>query len=300
MTPPRRATAGRRSMSPRTWRFRTKPQIAAALIRMVAVLGVVALDWITADEAYGTNGEFLDELERLEQRYVVEVPKSTTVWTVDPANGLPIREVIILVNGRPAQAKDVGPAPGEVNARETTLEREVELAQGQANQISVVASNSASSSRPVTISVVNEADAGGAIRTRPKLYLLAVGISDYAKSDLTLRYPHRDAEDFAAAWKHRGGGRLREGRGQSPGQQGGDRTRDPRRDGVARQQLDGQGRRDPVHLGARLPRRTTEIIQPSAKVLETPDLLQRSAKELKLPEKSSHLQRLVLSAFERG
>jgi len=27
---------------------------------------------------------------------------------------------------------------------------------------------------------------------------------------------------------------------------------------------------------------------------------QRSAKELKLPEKSSHLQRLVFSAFERG
>jgi SRSO17 transposase len=69
--------------------FRTKPQIAAALIRMVAVLGVVVLDWITADEEYGTNGDFLDELDRLEQRYVVEVPKTTTVWTVDPAGCVP-------------------------------------------------------------------------------------------------------------------------------------------------------------------------------------------------------------------
>ena len=63
--------------------FRTKPQIAAALIRTVAVLGVVTLDWIAADEAYGRDGEFLDEMDELEQRYVVEVPKNTTVgpWT---------------------------------------------------------------------------------------------------------------------------------------------------------------------------------------------------------------------------
>ncbi len=65
--------------------FQTKPQIAAGLIRLVAALGVVVLDWITADEEYGNNGEFLDALEELGHRYVVEVPVSTTVWTEDPA-----------------------------------------------------------------------------------------------------------------------------------------------------------------------------------------------------------------------
>src|SRR5512140_3037675 len=35
--------------------FQTKPQIAAGLIRLTVVLGVVALDWITADEEYGKN-----------------------------------------------------------------------------------------------------------------------------------------------------------------------------------------------------------------------------------------------------
>jgi SRSO17 transposase len=65
--------------------FRTKPQLAAELIRGVAVLGEAALDWITADEEYGKNGAFLDELEALGQRYVVEVPTNTTVWDVDPA-----------------------------------------------------------------------------------------------------------------------------------------------------------------------------------------------------------------------
>ncbi|HET7424006.1 MAG TPA: transposase, partial [Gemmatimonadales bacterium] len=74
---------------PETVAFQTKPQIAAGLIRQTLVLGAVSLDWITADEEYGRNGEFLDEVERLELRYVVEVPVHTTVWTEDPASCVP-------------------------------------------------------------------------------------------------------------------------------------------------------------------------------------------------------------------
>jgi SRSO17 transposase len=74
---------------PKSVSFQTKPQIAAGLIRQTLSLGVVSLDWITADEAYGQNGEFLDEVERLELRYVVEVPVNTTVWTEDPASCVP-------------------------------------------------------------------------------------------------------------------------------------------------------------------------------------------------------------------
>jgi SRSO17 transposase len=74
---------------PETVVFQTKPQIAAGLIRQTAVLGVVNLDWVTADELYGRNGDFLDELELLGQRYVVEVPVNTTVWTEDPTSCIP-------------------------------------------------------------------------------------------------------------------------------------------------------------------------------------------------------------------
>jgi len=74
---------------PETVGFQTKPQIAAGLIRQVAVTGIVTLDWITADEEYGRHGDFLDELETLGQHYVVEVPVSTTVWTEDPATCVP-------------------------------------------------------------------------------------------------------------------------------------------------------------------------------------------------------------------
>jgi SRSO17 transposase len=52
--------------------FRTKPRIAAELIRNVAVLGQVELDWVVADDEYGRAGHFLDELELLGQRYVLE------------------------------------------------------------------------------------------------------------------------------------------------------------------------------------------------------------------------------------
>jgi SRSO17 transposase len=71
---------------PETIAFPTKPQIAAGLIRETVALGIVTWDGITADEEYGKNGGFLDEVERLALRYVVEVPVNTSVWTEDPAS----------------------------------------------------------------------------------------------------------------------------------------------------------------------------------------------------------------------
>ncbi|HSQ58542.1 MAG TPA: transposase, partial [Gemmata sp.] len=69
--------------------FRTKPRIAADLVRNVAVLGAVERDWVVADEEYGRAGPFLDALELLGQRYVVEVPVTTAVGTADPATCVP-------------------------------------------------------------------------------------------------------------------------------------------------------------------------------------------------------------------
>lgn len=70
---------------PKEVKFRSKPQIAAELIRQALAAGKVRFDWITADELYGVSGGFLDALEAMNQRYVVEVKKNTMVWTVDPA-----------------------------------------------------------------------------------------------------------------------------------------------------------------------------------------------------------------------
>ena len=70
---------------PQQIKFRTKPQIAAEMVRRTRATGRVALDWLVADSLYGDSGEFLDALEALDQRYLVEVKKNTLVWTVDPA-----------------------------------------------------------------------------------------------------------------------------------------------------------------------------------------------------------------------
>ena len=69
--------------------FRTKGQIAAELVRNVAVLGQVELDWVVADEEYGKAGHFHDAMDELGQRYVVEVPVTTTAWMADPATCVP-------------------------------------------------------------------------------------------------------------------------------------------------------------------------------------------------------------------
>ena len=70
---------------PKEVKFQTKPQIAAEMIRRTRAAGKVRFDWIVADSLYGDSGDFLDALEAMPQRYLVEVKKNTLVWTVDPA-----------------------------------------------------------------------------------------------------------------------------------------------------------------------------------------------------------------------
>jgi SRSO17 transposase len=69
--------------------FRTQPQIAAELLQRIQETGVVRFAWVIADEAFGSNGALLDTLEERQQKYLLEVPASTTVWTVDPTTEVP-------------------------------------------------------------------------------------------------------------------------------------------------------------------------------------------------------------------
>jgi len=88
------ADAKRRAKTavPKDVPFQTKPQIGIALLRRARQEGLVPFDWIIADEHYGQKGAFLDDLEAMQQRYVVEVPVNTTVWTVDPQTQVPAHE----------------------------------------------------------------------------------------------------------------------------------------------------------------------------------------------------------------
>ena len=75
----------RKTRVPPKLEFQSKPQIAAEMIRRTRAAGKVRLDWVVADELYGDSGDFLDALEQMDQRYLMEVKKNTLVYTVDPA-----------------------------------------------------------------------------------------------------------------------------------------------------------------------------------------------------------------------
>jgi SRSO17 transposase len=92
---------------PDSVRFQTKPEIATTLLQRTQSNGLVNFDWIIADEEYGRNGTFLDDLESRQQLYLVEVPADTTVWTQQPTRQTPddnVRGVRNLAAQLPEQA----------------------------------------------------------------------------------------------------------------------------------------------------------------------------------------------------
>lgn len=68
--------------------FRTKPQLAGDLVEAARANGLPH-DWIIADELYGHNGALLGRLEAMNERYLMEVPVSTTVLTINPSKAIP-------------------------------------------------------------------------------------------------------------------------------------------------------------------------------------------------------------------
>ncbi len=63
--------------------FRTKPQIALALVDRALAHGVRVQAW-TFDEGYGRDTAFLDGLEERRQVFVGEVPTSFHGWVIRP------------------------------------------------------------------------------------------------------------------------------------------------------------------------------------------------------------------------
>ena len=62
--------------------FRTKPELASELIRSVGPR--IRHGWVTFDEGYGKDPEFLSGLEELGERYIGEVPKTCRGWLHRP------------------------------------------------------------------------------------------------------------------------------------------------------------------------------------------------------------------------
>jgi WD40 repeat protein len=118
---------------------------------------------------------------------------------VQSQNSMPVEEVTFLLNGRPVASKL------KVTPASTTheLTREVALSPGH-NEIAVVASNQATNSEPQKFSITYRPRR--AETTKPSLYLLSIGISQYQQSALNLQFADRDAQEFASAMSRQAGG----------------------------------------------------------------------------------------------
>jgi SRSO17 transposase len=104
-----------RSHIPDDIQFRTKPQLAWEMIHSALVQGVVPFSWVTCDEAFGDNPEFLHNLEQAELRYLAEVSVSTLIWPQRPETGIPPAKS----TGRPPSRERLAVgAPGAIRADE--------------------------------------------------------------------------------------------------------------------------------------------------------------------------------------
>lgn len=104
------AYAERRSKCgiPEAVSFKTQPELASEMIARVAHSGRLRFRWLTCDEGFGRDSDFLDQVSPY-LWYLAEVPLDTAVWRERPATTLPtwsgrgrkpIREK--LVEGEPA------------------------------------------------------------------------------------------------------------------------------------------------------------------------------------------------------
>jgi SRSO17 transposase len=93
--------------------FRTKPELALELVRHGRPR--VRHAWVTFDETYGRNADFLSGLEELGERYIGEVPKDTRGWLRRPT----VEQPGAGRKGRPPSKARLGvgePAPQTVEA----------------------------------------------------------------------------------------------------------------------------------------------------------------------------------------
>jgi WD40 repeat protein len=122
-------------------------------------------------------------------------------------SGEPVTNVRVLVDGRPIgrglTIGEIQKDQGIRTARAPIPEKDTE--------ISIIAENRHGASEPATVSLkwskkVKEDE----FVIKPKLYVLAIGVSKYENKDLTLQYASKDAKDFAESLLKQKGGLYRD------------------------------------------------------------------------------------------
>jgi WD40 repeat protein len=134
----------------------------------------------------------------------VSMPEIAVKFSIRTPSGEPVTTVKALVDGRPVSAdrgiKVTGQQEGDLREMRISIPE-------QDCEVSILAENRYSASEPATVRIKwAGASKQAEFVIKPKLYVLAVGVSRYQDKRLTLGLAAKDATDFAdALLKQRGG-----------------------------------------------------------------------------------------------
>lgn len=128
-----------------------------------------------------------------------EVSTPSTIIRYSARTQDPITAIRVLVDGRPVLAEGAGKLVKESGEFSVTVpQRDCD--------VSVIAQNRFAASEPATIRLRWKGTvARDAFEIKPKLYVLAVGVSVYQDAGLRLDLAAKDAQDFCAAWNEQKG-----------------------------------------------------------------------------------------------
>jgi hypothetical protein len=129
-------------------------------------------------------------------------------YAVRSPSGETLKDVKILVDGRPATGER-GVAPASMPTNGDALEAKVSIPRRDTT-VSVIAANRYTTSTPATVHLHWRGTNAGDSEVKPKLYVLAVGVSQYSDPALQLHYAAKDAQDFAAVLERQKGGMYRD------------------------------------------------------------------------------------------
>jgi WD40 repeat protein len=140
----------------------------------------------------------------------------TLRFSVRSPSGEPITAIKALIDGRPVAAerglKIVNKEEGAGAARDADVREINVLIPERDLEISIIAENRYAPSESATVRIKWRGNApAGEFTIRPKLYVLAVGVSKYQSKDVPqLGLANKDARDFAAVVTNQKGGLYRE------------------------------------------------------------------------------------------
>ena len=129
-------------------------------------------------------------------------------YVVRSTSGEPLTDVKVLVDGRPASAAR-GAATVESSPTGEVLEARVSVPPRDTT-LSVIAINRFASSAPASVHLHWRGTSADVFEIKPKLYVLAIGVSQYSDPGLQLHYAAKDAQDFVSALQRQKGGLYRD------------------------------------------------------------------------------------------